>query len=219
MRIDQHRRKNLFQTVLNDNRSRFRSESLWLIVEAVGATLNGGKVHSELAILAHATRWGLPLVLWGIVLKWRKGESALGKSSVLTHLMVVCTSMTFAAHGWEALKLNPFFQDLIYNFVALFNLQISPELTALHLRGIGCMDLMLAVLILFYRRPKIFLWMVFWSLVTALSRPLTLGIDAWPEFAMRMANIALPFMLWIIHKAPEAASTESIKSQKTPIYE
>jgi hypothetical protein len=42
--------------------------SLWLIAEALGSTLNGGKVHSELSILAHATRWGLPLALWGIVL-------------------------------------------------------------------------------------------------------------------------------------------------------
>ena len=50
--------------------------------------------------------------------------------------------------------------------------------------------------------------MAFWGLITALSRPVTMGFDAWPEFAMRVANCALPIMLYFLFRKPKELSQE-----------
>ena len=79
------------------------------------------------------------------------------------------------------------------------------------------MDLALAAIIIFYRHPKIFMWMTFWGFITAFSRPLTLGAGAWPEFAMRVANFALPLSLCFIYlqrKKKEVSETETIPAQE-----
>ncbi len=183
--------------------------SLWLVVEAIGATLNGGKAHAELTLFARATRWSMPLVLWGMVWKSGKEDPDQTVSSKLIHLAVVCTSLTFAIHGWEAFRLHASFQDLIHGFFGLLGMELSPGAVALQLRVIGVMDLILAVTILFYRRPGIFLWMVCWGLITAMSRPLTLGFDAWPELAMRAANFALPLFLFFVHSKPKTPPHEN----------
>jgi len=193
--------------------------SLWLIIQAIGTTLNGGKKFSDLAVFAHATRWALPMVLWLFVLKPDNKKKSLGAASALTHFIVVCTSVTFAIHGWEALMLNPFFQDLIYGFGSRFNFHTPPDVIAALLRVIGCMDLILAVLILFYRKPTVFLWMAFWGLITALSRPLAMGVDAWPEVAMRVANFGLPLLLFIIYRTPGRLFPQNSKSPTELTYE
>ena len=51
--------------------------------------------------------------------------------------------------------------------------------------------------------------MAFWGFITALSRPVTLGFDAWPEFAMRIANGALPLILfWIYYSQQQELNEE-----------
>ena len=193
--------------------------SLWLIVEAVGATLNGGKAHSELTVLAHATRWGLPLVLWGMIRNLRRNPPAIRPSSPLTHLAVACTSLTFAAHGWEAWTLHPPFQDLIHGFSGVLGVRISPAGVAAHLKVIGVMDLVLAAVILVWRRPGIFLWMACWGLITALSRPVIMGLEAWPELAVRVANSGLPLLLYFEYQKPGKRSSEPPVSNPHPAHE
>lgn len=165
---------------------------LWILFQAAAVSLNGGKKFSELAVLAHATRWGLPLVLFIFLFCKDKTKWLLPA--------IICSSMTFAVHGWEAWNLNPPFQDLLYNFAAIFG--VSPGQGAVHLflKTVGCMDLFLAVSVLFYRKPGLFLWMVIWGFVTALSRPITIGIEAWPEFTMRIANCGLPLVLFLAYR-------------------
>ena len=60
--------------------------------------------------------------------------------------------------------------------------------------------------------------MAFWGLITAFSRPLTMGFDAWPEFAMRIANCALPLGLFLIFRNQNQALVEpEPKTQKMEI--
>lgn len=172
---------------------------LWLLCQSIATTLNGGKKFSELAVLAHATRWGLPLVLWfGLFLRRRGEDFIYNKLSIIT--LVLCTALTFAVHGWEAYSLNPSFQDLLYNFGSLIGWDVSVSVNSAILKTVGCMDILLALSLLFIRNPKLLLWMACWGIVTALSRPLTIGFDAWPECAMRIANFALPLCLFLIYR-------------------
>ena len=165
---------------------------LWVLFQAVAVSMNGGKKFSELALLAHATRWGMPLVLFIFIFCKDKTKWLLPA--------IVFSSMTFAVHGWEAWNLNPPFQDLLYNFAAMFG--VSPGQGAVHLflKSVGCMDIFLAIAVLFYRKPGLFLWMAIWGFVTAFSRPLTIGFDAWPEFAMRIANCGMPAVLFAAYR-------------------
>lgn len=171
--------------------------SLWLFCQSIAVSLNGGKKFSELAVLAHATRWGLPLVLW-MALSMIKKEQDFLNSKWLHGLLIFCASFTFAVHGWEAFQLNPPFQDLIYNFASVFGLEVSPSVNSAILKTVGCMDILLALFLLKFQNLKLILWMSFWGLVTALSRPLTIGLEAWPEAAMRIANFAVPFTYFLI---------------------
>ena len=60
--------------------------------------------------------------------------------------------------------------------------------------------------------------MAFWGLVTALSRPLAMGLESWPETAVRIANGGLPLVLYIIyrHKAGTnpVVATEGLKQKQ-----
>lgn len=195
--------------------------AVWLIALSIATSLNGGKKFSELALLAHATRWGLPLVLW-LAVFYSKREKDIFKSKPVLAVLVLCSSFTFAVHGWEAFCLNPSFQDLVYNFTALLGWDIPTSVNSSFLKAVGCMDICLAIGVLFFRKTKLVMWMAFWGIITALSRPLTLGFDAWPETAMRIANFALPFSLYLIYRTQEQtqASTEAeINTKMETLYD
>ena len=170
--------------------------SLWLFLIAAGAMLNGGKMFSELSIMAHATRWGLPLFIWYVIYRKRRTGNVLPLGPIGLWLLIICSSLTFAVHGMEALLLNPPFQDLIYSFGMIFGVEVGATTIHVLLRIIGTMDLAFAVLVLWRRSRMVCPGMALWGFITALSRPLTMGFAAWPEAAMRIANGALPFILF-----------------------
>jgi len=167
----------------------------WIFSNACAVILNGGKSYSGLAIPAHATRWGLPICLGGLMLF--KTETARRR---IFRLLGFFTFLIFFVHGWEALNLNPPFQDFLYNFLAYFGIEASTPVLSVVLRIIGSMDILLALSIIVYPLRGLFLWMAIWGLVTALSRPIAIGLHAWPEAAMRSANFFLPLMLFIMSK-------------------
>jgi hypothetical protein len=178
---------------------------LWLLCNATAIMLNGGKAFSDLTVLAHATRWGLPIILfWNI----RAASKISNEQDIIgVNFIVACCSVTFIIHGWEAINLNPFFQDLLYNLFNPIGFSMPASVNVMILKCIGTMDILLAVVILFLRRPKIFLWMSFWGLLTALSRPVTLGFDAWPEAAMRAGNFCMPCILYFTYKSRKISQT------------
>ena len=162
--------------------------SLWFISQSFAMMMTGGKRFSELAIPGHAARWGLPVILFLVILV--KDQAAEWSARVFA-------SLTFFVHGWEAWCLNPPFQDLLFNFFGHFNYTPSSRFIAMILHTVGVMDICLAVGILLIKSSKIYMWMAFWGFVTAFSRPLTLGFGAWSEFAIRAANGGIPLWLFL----------------------
>ena len=163
--------------------------ALWLLLNAFAVTMNGGKAHAELAIPAHATRWMLPIVLALLVLMKDRI-----KPTANWLLRIACAS-TFAIHGWEAFQLHPGFQDLVFISGRLIGAEPSTEVCHVLLHGIGIMDGLLALSVLLIHSPGTLRWMTFWGLLTAFSRPLTMGWAAWPELATRLANGAVPLLI------------------------
>lgn len=167
----------------------------WLLLNAHAVALNGGKAYAHLAIPAHATRWMLPIAL--CLLNVMKG-CIKPKPHWILHtnwmLRIACAS-TFVIHGWEAFQLHPGFQDLIYVTWGYIGPEPSADTIHILLRVIGLMDGMMAMSVLLVHSPKTLYWMALWGLITALSRPLTMGFEAWPELAMRLANAAVPMFI------------------------
>ena len=167
----------------------FLLPSLWLLLNASAVAMNGGKAYAQLAIPAHATRWMLPVALALFVL------SADRIKHIANWLLRIACASTFAIHGWEAFQLHPGFQDLVFIASGQLGLELSTEVCHLLLRGIGIMDGLLALSVLLIHSPRTLYWMTCWGLITAFSRPLTMGWDAWPELAIRLANCAVPLLI------------------------
>ena len=180
--------------------------AVWFLSQSIALMLTGGKKFSELAILAHAARWGLPLILLCLLVNKQNLSEWAGR---------IFISFTFAVHGWEALSLNPPFQDLLFNFAGHFGYRISSDSISGVLHTVGVMDIGLAVAVLIVKSPRVFLWMACWGFITAFSRPLTLGVDAWSEFAIRVANGGIP--LWLLLNKPFKEKTRVEKQQKMEI--
>lgn len=187
--------------------------SLWLLLQSIGTSLNGGKKFSELAVLAHATRWVMPLVLWAVLweLKTAKKRELLEK--YIFNIALCSCSVTFAVHGWEALCQNPSFQDLLYNTASIVGWDMKPQSSTYILKTVACMDITLAVLLLISRRPGILLWMASWGVITALSRITAISLEAWPQSAVRIANGALPLILFYVYKNSKSSNMEKVSEQ------
>ncbi len=163
--------------------------ALWLLVNAQATAINGGKAFAELAVPAHATRWGLFVALALLIL--RNPQSDYTANWVLR----IGCALTFAIHGWEAFHLNPPFQDLLYVTAGHVGISLSESVCHGLLRAIGVMDLVLAVSVVAVQLRPLLIWMACWGLITAASRPIAMGFDAWPEFAMRLPNSAAPLLV------------------------
>ncbi len=182
----------------------------WLLLNAYAVASNGGKAHAHLAIPAHATRWMLPIALALLIVASKRCKPAVN------WLLRIACACTFAIHGWEAFQLHPAFQDLIFVSAGLVGIEPSTEVIHTLLRCIGIMDGLLALSVLLIHSPKTLYWMTFWGLITALSRPLSMGLDSWPEVAIRLANGAAPWLLIALGipaliqlKKPNPQSSES----------
>ena len=140
--------------------------AIWLLVNAHAIAINGGKTFSELAVPAHATRWGIFLAL--IFLSLRNAQS----DRIANWILRIGCALTFTIHGWEAFQLNPAFQDLLYVTCGHIDIALTESVCHGLLRIIGVMDLVLAISVVAVHSRPLLLWMACWGLITAASRPL-----------------------------------------------
>jgi hypothetical protein len=183
----------------------------WLLVNAHATAINGGKAFAELAVPAHATRWGMFVALALLVLRSPQ------KDQLANWVLRIVCALTFAIHGWEAFRLNPPFQDLLFVTAGHLGIGLSEGVCHGLLRAIGVMDMVLAVSVLAVHVRPLLVWMGCWGLITAASRPVTMGLDAWPEFAMRLPNSAAPlFVLLLGLQAAVKLSSSTTTTQPEP---
>ena len=118
--------------------------------------------------------------------------------------------MTFAVHGYEALRGNARFVDLILSADrTFFGGSLSEHAARLCLTPIGLVDLGLAVAILLSRRPSVAGYMAGWGLITALARSIHSGGDGLWETLVRAPNCGVPLAIclyWSSRYAHDPAS-------------
>jgi hypothetical protein len=184
----------------------------WLLINAQATASNGGKAFADLAVPAHATRWGM-----FVALALLSGRTSKRDQMANWLLRFVC-AMTFAIHGWEAFHLNPAFQDLLFASAGHAGIELSESVCHGLLRTIGIMDMVLAASVLAINARPLLMWMCCWGLITAASRPVAMGLDAWPEFAMRLPNGAAPlFLLFLGLPAAIKLWTDAPKTKPEPL--
>lgn len=194
---------------------------VYLLLLSLCKGLNGGTAFSELAIPAHATRWLPCLVLW-LWLLGKPGQNAEeeeekqteeqvggGVVTVTTWGLVLSVSLTFGVHGYEAVQLNPFFVDLLYGAFERLSIPLSETGCHTLLRGIGVMDMCLALLVLVFRWKFLFVWMAIWGGLTALSRPFAFGHILWEDSLLRVGNCLLPLALLAVIILQQRFNTEN----------
>ena len=185
--------------------------AVWLFMDAQATTINGGKAFAELAVPAHATRWGMFVALALLILRNPQSDR------IANWVLRITCALTFAVHGLEAFQLNPPFQDLLYITARHVGIGLSEWVCHVLLRTIGVMDLVLAVSVVAVHNRRLLFWMGCWGLITAASRPLVMGLDAWPEFAMRLPNSAAPLLvLFLGLQAIFSLSSSTTNTQPKP---
>lgn len=101
---------------------------------------------------------------------------------------------TFLGHGIVAIGINPKWIPLLTSvgFTTQQSIFIMPI--------IGIMDILVAIITLFYPVRQILIWAIIWAFLTALSRPFS-G-EPFLEFVERSANWCLPLILLILQYNP-----------------
>jgi len=185
--------------------------ALWLLVNAQATAMNGSKAFAELAVPAHATRWGILVALALLLLRNPQSDR------IANWVLRTACALTFAVHGWESFQLNPPFQDLLYITAGHVGIGLSEWICHGLLRTIGVMDLILAVSVVAVHHRRLLYWMGCWGLITAASRPIAMGLDAWPEFAMRLPNSVAPLLvLFLGLQAIFSLSSSTTNTQLEP---
>jgi hypothetical protein len=152
----------------------------------------GGIPFANWSIPAHALRIVTPIGLLLLI----KNSHDFSKAYTI---LILGLAVTFFTHGIEALSLHPRFIDYLLVFSNKFlSYNLQQSMAELILKIIGCLDIIMAILVIVQPKPGIFIWMAYWGLVTASVRMVELGWNMYPELLVRASHFLIPVSLLII---------------------
>ena len=119
----------------------------------------------------------------------------MDKSRIIELIARIGVFGTFLGHGMLAISVKIKWIPLLtcYGFT-------DPQARYL-MPIIGVIDIFVAFLTLFYPIRIVLIWAVFWTFMTALTRPIS-G-EVWLEFVERFANFCLPLVLLYLQGFPK----------------
>ncbi|KLU04592.1 putative transmembrane protein [Rhodopirellula islandica] len=171
--------------------------ALWMLLIAAAHMMRAA-VFAELSFPEHAVRYVAPMTLaiCGGVGAASCSSSKRTRFAVL--MLTVAAAFTFAAHGYKAYACYAPFTDLILlSDMQWTDIGFTQTTVENMLVVIGVVDILVAVALLVLRSRVAAFYMVVWGLVTAASRMTALGIEAWPETLIRIANGGVPLAIFI----------------------
>ncbi|WP_246151291.1 hypothetical protein [Rubripirellula reticaptiva] len=183
--------------------------AIWMLTIAAAHMMRAA-VFAELSLAEHAVRYAAPLAFAICVGTDRKvadrgvgsamsSQPARARFAVL--MLTVAATFTFAAHGYKAYQCYAPFTDLILLSDMQWTGTGCTQATAENiLVVIGIADIIVALALLILRSRSAAFYMIVWGFVTAASRMTALGIEAWPETLIRVANGGVPLAIltyWI----------------------
>lgn len=169
--------------------------SSWFVGVALLTAVQGGSFGAAYAPVAHATRYGLPLLMFLTTMTALDPDERRSRLEFIARWMA---ALTFVAHGIEAFLANPRFIDYVITAFRRIDIEVSESATRILLRIIGVQDLALAVMLLARRWRWVAGYMAFWGALTAGSRMVHMGLPKWPATLVRSANAVMPLVLWIL---------------------
>jgi hypothetical protein len=175
----------------------------YLLLEAIAGWNQRGYPFSEWAPPAHAARFGLPLALLFAAWAARSAHSPPFAVPAAGWILRLALASVFAIHGLEALRLHPWFVDLILSSsLNLAGLHLH-EATAAHaLLVIGAADLVVALFLLARPMPAVLVWAAFWGAATAWARVTAGGWGAYPDVLLRAGHVLGPVALLLLTYRP-----------------
>lgn len=169
------------------------------LTEAIAAIYAGGFSHFQYTPLAWALRIAAPLALVLLLIKRLPERLRLHGADWFLRLGI---ATVFVIHGLEAYWLTPGFIDMILGTGnGIFNLDLSEAEAGYLLNIIALVDWLVAALVIIHPSLPLVSWLSFWGLVTALARPLSLGIMSYPEVLVRAPHFLAPLALYGLVKA------------------
>lgn len=184
-----------------------RALAMYLIAYAVALAgcgwIQGASYFAGMTIPAWAARMAAPVAL--LLAMWEHPKAR----DALMWVVRVGVAVTFLAHGIEAVRHQPSFQNLImateHRWIGVGIPQAAMERA---LDVIGVVDLVVAALLLSGRRWKIVAgYMSMWGFVTASSRLTAWGWSGLDATALRAAHGALPLLLVWMWRQDETSDT------------
>lgn len=190
--------------------------SAYLLLEAVAGYHVRGYAFSELTPAAHALRYLAPLALVllarGNAIEAASSEAvasedagrAMAPRPSASHvagawLLRVGLAVLFLSHGYEAWQLHPEFIDLVITTAHnRLGVRIEEATASMALRAIGAVDMVVAVLLLIRPWRTVLAWMMFWGLVTAVSRMTSYGWGAHTDVLLRFTHFTAPLALLLM---------------------
>ncbi|MFD2034977.1 hypothetical protein ACFSKL_09255 [Belliella marina] len=150
----------------------------------------GGNFFSMWSLAGHAPRYLLPI---GLVFLSFDRTKATGGVALRMGLALV-----FFIHGVESWLGHPYFAEYILNSFDVLGLSLKEDQALLMMKIIGGVDVLVATLILAYPVKYVYMWALFWVLVTFAVRFLSFGWLMHKEVLVRWPNIALPVVLLLL---------------------
>ena len=168
----------------------------WFVADAL-AYMARGELYSKFVLGEVAVRYAAPLALGCLLLP---GDSnGRNGSEVAKWILTIATSATFLIHGYKAVELYGPFTDLILlTDMKCFGIGFEQATVETGLALIGWIDIGLALVLVATRWRWTAAYMVFWGLLTAVSRMTAFGVFAWPETLVRTANWGSPLVLLLL---------------------
>jgi len=171
---------------------------LLVLVNAAFGMGVGGYAFSELTLATASLRILAPLALLSA---WWQGRSGGSISLRITDgLLRFGLAVVFISHGYEAWAQHPEFADYLLAVAGLAHLDPSDETVFWILRGIAVLDVAAGVAVLVRPAPPVLVWLAFWGLVTALSRPVAYGWLLFPEVIVRAPHFLVPVACFWLNK-------------------
>jgi hypothetical protein len=183
-----------FWAFLKSNKPLLVIISIMTLLLAFIIKRQGGSPFTEWSIPAHMVRILLPIGI--LFFNSEKKKLTLSYYILLSGLVI-----TFLTHGLEALSLHPRFLDyLILSLEHTVDWKIKQIHAENMLRIIGTMDIIVAILAVFFPKKPVFVWLAFWGLLTAFARVTELGIGMYPEVLIRASHFFVPLVLLLINE-------------------
>ncbi len=159
----------------------------WLFCQSLLTTLLHSKLAYELAISADAAYWLLPFALIFI----DRGREQ--KGNILLRLSI---GLMLLSHGLKALWQHPLFVDYLYYFLeSLSSLTPTDTQVSILLKSIGFINISIGLWVIVVPFKKLYFYLAFWGLVTALIQIPYHGEEGLYEFLLKTPYFLIPLAI------------------------